>query len=95
VTVTIQQSRYKDRPAVTLESEALAAQFLPGAGAKLCSLLHKRSGTELLLQRPGETYRLSPYDGDNVGDYVGECSGADEMFPKGQRSWPDGDPRPW
>ncbi len=73
------RSAYKDQPAITIESDVIAAQFLPGIGAKLCSLRHRPSGTELLLQRPASAYRVARYDGDYVGD--GECSGCDEMFP--------------
>src|SRR6266496_2292641 len=71
-------SSYKDLAAVTVESEALAAQFLPGSGGKLASLVYKPLGLELLVQRPGETYLKQPYDGDYV---AGECSGFDDMFP--------------
>ena len=66
MTSAIRPSRYKDQPAITLESEMIAAQFLPGIGAKMCSLIYKPAGTELLLQRPNEAYRLAPYDGDYV-----------------------------
>ncbi len=83
-------SRYKDQPAITLESESLAAQFLPGSGAKLCSLLYKPAHLELLLQRPNQQYRLAPYDGDYVAQ--GECSGFDEMFPSIDRCFYEGDP---
>ncbi|HUW13172.1 MAG TPA: hypothetical protein VM537_25840, partial [Anaerolineae bacterium] len=86
----IRSSRYKDQPAVTLESETIAAQFLPGIGAKLCSLVYKPAGTELLVQRPNETYRLAPYDGDYVTQ--GECSGCDEMFPTIDRCFYEGYP---
>ena len=76
---TLCPSRYKDQPAITLESAKVAAQFLPGIGAKMCSLIYKPVNLELLLQRPNETYRLAPYDGDYVAQ--GECSGFDEMSP--------------
>lgn len=74
----IYPSTYKDQPAVTLESGILAAQFLPGMGAKMASLIHKPSGFELLVQRPGSAYLAQPYAGDYV---AGECSGFDDMFP--------------
>jgi hypothetical protein len=77
--MTIHASRYKDQPALTVESSTLAAQFLPHVGAKLCSLVHQPSGAELLLQRPNPAYRLASYDSDYVAD--GECSGCDEMLP--------------
>ena len=90
MSATIHPSRYKDQPAITLESGVLAAQFLPGIGAKLCSLLHKPSGTELLLQRPNPGYRVARYDGDYVAD--GECSGCDDMFPSIDRCFYEGYP---
>jgi hypothetical protein len=74
----IRATTYKDQAALTLESEALAVQFLPAIGAKMSSLFVKSRGFELLVQRPGETYLTQPYDGDYV---AGECSGFDEMFP--------------
>lgn len=75
----IYPSTYKDQPALTLESPQLIAQFLPHIGAKLCSLVYKPSGLELLIQRPNAEYRVAPYGGDYVEQ--GECSGLDEMFP--------------
>lgn len=74
----IYPSRYKDQEALSIESERIAAQFLPGIGAKMCSLVYKPLDRELLVQAPGETYRLQPYDGIYVD---GECSGFDDMFP--------------
>jgi len=78
----ISATRYKDQSAVTLETERLRAQFLPGIGAKLCSLIAKPQGQqreiELLVQRPSPAYRLQPYGGIYVD---GECSGLDDMFP--------------
>lgn len=78
MTAHIFPSTYKDQPAVTLESGSLRAQFLPGTGAKLASLVYKPRGFELLVQRPGGKYLLQPFDGDYV---AGECSGFDDMFP--------------
>lgn len=86
----VRASRYKDQPAITLESGTVAAQFLPDVGAKLCSLVYKPAGVELLLQRPNERYRLAPYDGDYVAQ--GECSGCDEMFPSIDRCFYEGYP---
>ena len=74
----IYASRYKDQAAVTIESPVLRAQFLPHIGAKMCSLVYKPLGYELLVQTAGEAYKLQPYDGDYV---AGECSGFDDMFP--------------
>jgi hypothetical protein len=74
----IYDSSYKNQVGVTIESEALTAQFLPKVGAKIASLIYKPLGRELLVQRAGEAYRLQPYGGDYV---AGECSGFDDMFP--------------
>ena len=41
MTSALRPSRYKDQPAITLESAKIAAQFLPGIGAKMCSLIYK------------------------------------------------------
>ena len=79
MTSRIYTSLYKDQAAITLESETIAAQFLPAIGAKMCSLVYKRANLELLVQRPAPEYRLAAYDGDYVAQ--GECSGFDEMFP--------------
>lgn len=76
--VRIYESQYKDQTAVTIESETLRAQFLPGLGAKMASLTYKPRGMELLVQAPGTTYLHQPFDGDYV---AGECSGFDDMFP--------------
>lgn len=62
MTAVISPSRYKDQPAIMLESEKIVAQFLPGVGAKMCSLVYKPAQRELLLQRPNERYLLAPYD---------------------------------
>jgi galactose mutarotase-like enzyme len=75
---TISPSTYKDQKAITIENECLRAQFLPGQGAKLASLLYKPLGFEMLVQRPDPHYLLQPFDGDYV---AGECSGLDDMFP--------------
>lgn len=78
MSVVITPSQYKDQSAVTLESEQVRAQFLPGTGAKLASLFFKPRQVELLVQRPNPAYRVQPFDGDYV---AGECSGLDDMFP--------------
>ena len=79
MTTRIYESTYKDQPALTIESPQVIAQFLPQIGAKLCSLIFKPLALELLVQRPGPTYRLASYGGDYVEQ--GECSGLDDMFP--------------
>lgn len=90
MSATARPSRYKDQPAISLESEALLAHYLPGVGAKLCSLRYKPLDLELLLQRPQAQYRLAPYDGSYVAE--GECSGGDEMFPSIDRCFYEGYP---
>lgn len=90
MTARVYASRYKDQPALTPESETVTAQFLPGSGAKMCSLVYKPAGVELLVQRPAAQYRVAPYGGDYVGQ--GECSGFDEMFPSIDRCFYEGYP---
>jgi hypothetical protein len=75
---TISPSTYKDQRAITLDTECVRAQFLPGQGAKLASLLYKPLDYEMLVQRPDPHYLLQPFDGDYV---AAECSGLDDMFP--------------
>ena len=74
----ITPTRYKDQPAYTIESELIHAQFLPGIGSKLASLVYKPRDYELMVQGKGEAYLLQPFDGEYVS---GECTGFDEMFP--------------
>lgn len=74
----IYASKYKDREAVTLESAALTAQFMPETGGKMVSLTERATGLEFLVQRPGGRYLTPVYDGDYVR---AECSGFDDMFP--------------
>jgi len=74
----IQFSRYKDRPAVLLESKTLKAVFLPEDGAKLASLIRRADGKELMAVKSGENYRVLRYDGSYVD---AECSAFDDMFP--------------
>jgi hypothetical protein len=90
MTVNIHPSHYKDQRAVTIESERVAAQFLPAIGTNLCSLVYKPLGRELLIQRPGTQYKVAPY----AGDYViqGECAGMDDMFPTIDRCYYERDP---
>jgi len=78
MSVRIYVSQYKNQRAITIESERIAAQFLPGIGAKLASLIYKPLGFEVLVQKPWKEYRVQPYDGNYV---AGECSGLDDMFP--------------
>lgn len=74
----IQESKYKDRPAVILESDSFIATFLPQDGSKLVSLRVRASGKELLVNKEGEEYKVLKYTGDYVSS---ECSGFDDMFP--------------
>ena len=74
----IYSSKYKDQEAVTIESDLIRAQLLPGIGAKIASLVYKPLNYEVLVQRPGKKYLIQPFDGDFV---AGECSGIDDMFP--------------
>jgi galactose mutarotase-like enzyme len=76
--VEIHTSQYKDQAAVTIESQAICAQFLPETGAKLASLIYKPHNFELLVQRPGKKYLVQSFDGVYTD---GECSGLDDMFP--------------
>ena len=76
--VSITQGKYKDVDAVILETQTLRLALVPEWGAKLASLIHKRTGREYLFQMPGETFRKGTY----AGPYPeGEMSGFDEMFP--------------
>ena len=87
MTVQIYESRYKDQPALTIETSLVCAQYLPHIGGKLCSLRYRPLALELLVQRPGDRYRIAPYDGDYVDQ--GECSGLDDMFPTIDRCYYD------
>lgn len=78
MTIKIQPSQYKDQEAITIESDQIAAQFLPAIGAKMSSLFYKPLDYELMVQRLWDKYKLQPFDGDYV---AGECSGFDDMFP--------------
>lgn len=75
---SITEGKYKDVRSVVLESAAICATILPDRGAKLASLIHKKTGREHMDQLPGEVFRKAaygaPYDS-------GECSGFDDMFP--------------
>lgn len=76
--VSVSQGTYKDVQSVVLESDAIRATIVPEHGAKLASLIHKKTGREHMDQLPGEVFRKAaygaPYD-------RGECSGFDDMFP--------------
>ncbi|MBB6670787.1 hypothetical protein [Cohnella nanjingensis] len=74
----IYRSCYKDIDAVTIENDALSAQFLPDYGGKMASFASKATRREFLVQAGNERYRALEYDGDYVAS---ECSGFDDMFP--------------
>lgn len=74
----IRAGKYKDVEAVVLESEALQLAVVPGFGAKIASLVHKRTGRECLFQAAGERFRKAAY---GARYETGEVTGFDEMFP--------------
>ena len=76
--VSIYESNYKDKKSVVIESDSIKAEFLPGCGGKMVSLLYRGKGKELLVQAPSLNYKEYPYDGNYV---EAECSGFDDMFP--------------
>lgn len=69
---------YKGERGLCLENEAIKAVFLPGQGAKLCSLVRKGNGKEYIYQGRSKTYRRGEYGQSYL---EGECAGVDEMFP--------------
>ncbi len=74
----IKSGKYKDRPALIVESDTLRAVLLPEDGAKLASLVRLCDGKELLAVKPDAYYRRLTYDGSYVDS---ECSAFDDMFP--------------
>ncbi len=84
MTLSVSDSHYKDRTAVTVESELLKAIFLPELGGKMASLVYKDSGVDFLVQAKNPTYKLLAYDGVYV---EAECSSFDDMLPKLDRSF--------
>ncbi len=74
----IRWTTYKDRPAVTVETNKAVALFLPEDGGKLASLQAKSDHWEFLTQTDNEAYRVLAYDGSYID---AECSACDEMFP--------------
>ncbi len=77
-TIHVSAGKYKDVDAVGLESEALRLTVVPDFGAKIASLIHKRTGRECLFQAPGERFRKAAYAAPFER---GEVTGFDEMFP--------------
>jgi hypothetical protein len=76
--IKITEATYKDVRSVVLESDFLRVEVIPESGAKMASLLHKRTGVEHLYQRPGEKFRSVGYADPFE---KGEAAGFDEMFP--------------
>ena len=74
----MQESNFKDRPSIVMESDSFIATFLPQDGGKMASLRVRSSGKELLVVKKEEKYKVLSYDGDYVSS---ECSGFDDMFP--------------
>lgn len=72
----IAPAQYKDRPAVRVTAGGLSLLVLPRDGGKIASLTWR--GRELLVTKPGDTYRVLTRDGSYVDS---ECSGFDDMFP--------------
>ena len=77
-TPAITPAVYKSRPALRVETAALAALFLPEDGGKLVSVTANRDGFEFLCQNPSPDYARLAYDGSYVAS---ECSSWDDMFP--------------
>ncbi len=75
---TISASSYKDQPAVLLESDQLQALILPERGANLASLIYKPANAPVIFQRPGDVFRVQPFDGVYT---EAENAGMDDMFP--------------
>ena len=73
----IENTSYKDRPAIAITNGILTATFLPLDGAKLVSL-KDANGNEYLSQAKGKTYKRL---GLQTSYIEAECSAFDDMFP--------------
>ena len=71
-------TKFKDKPAICIESSNLRATFLPEDGGKMASLQVIDTGKELLAVKPNKEYKTLTYKGSYVDS---ECSGFDDMFP--------------
>lgn len=78
MTTMLSTSRYKDQPAVKLETDQLQALVLPQRGANLASLVYKPTNAQVIFQRPGDVFRVQPYGGVYT---QAENAGMDDMFP--------------
>ena len=76
--MNIYERKFKDRPAIVVESGSFIATFLPQDGGKLVSLKVRGSGKELMVVKKEPNYKVLAYDGDYVSS---ECRGFDDMFP--------------
>ncbi|MCC7358542.1 MAG: hypothetical protein IT317_03645 [Anaerolineales bacterium] len=76
--LSVQPTQYAGRPALQVEDEALRLVILPELGAKVVSLVLKRTGREYLWRHPERPLRPATYDDDFTAGYLG---GWDECFP--------------
>lgn len=76
--VKVYPTTWQGQEAWALESEILKTVVLPQLGAKLVSLLDKRSGLEWLVDSGGRPLKAVPYGASFVNQ---DMSGWDEMFP--------------
>ncbi|MCC6630291.1 MAG: hypothetical protein IT340_23155 [Chloroflexi bacterium] len=72
-------SEFKGQRSWVLRNDAVEVVLLPNLGAKMASLVHRRTGRELLYQRADWPVLPQPPYGASFGDY--DLSGFDEMFP--------------
>ena len=49
--MNIYESKYKNIKSVCLENDLLKAEFLPSQGAKLASLVFKKTGRQMMYQK--------------------------------------------
>jgi hypothetical protein len=89
--LTVQNTSYKDVPAVLVQTQTLQAWILPEDGGKIASLRRKKDGKELLVTKPAPAYKRLAFDGSYVDS---ECSGFDDMFPTVDPDQPQGSPYP-
>ena len=76
--ISVYQTSWQGQEAWALESDTLHTLVLPQLGAKLVSLLDKRSGAEWLADSGGRPLKPVPHGASFVDQ---DMSGWDEMFP--------------
>lgn len=76
--IAISETRYKDISVIRMESDAIALTIIPESGAKLQSIVDRKTGQEILFQSKRERFRRAAY-GDSFP--LGDMSGFDEVFP--------------